>query len=162
MVLVPLMHVGIIIGLQCFKVYVLQSESSINNFLSFVATILIIVSNQVLWIFLELAVGGQEQRLVTAYEVYINYAGFAANALSIIVAPVIVNYWFKGIYFGSSSLVGEVFQYQMSATLTIPFLMIVAPPEAIKLFILKIDCIRNWLIRLKFQKEQGYRTNSVY
>lgn len=94
---------------------------------SYACTVLVVIANQVLWVFLELAVGGQEQRLVTSYEVYKNYAGFAANSLSIIVAPVIVNYWFKGIYFGGKALAGTVFQYQQTALITIPFLMIISP-----------------------------------
>ena len=67
------------------------------------------VINILFWSFLEMAVSGQEQRLVTAYQVYKNYAGFAGISLSIILAPLLINYAWNGDYFGSSGVAGTVF-----------------------------------------------------
>lgn len=90
-------------------------------------TLLIVIVNQLLWVFLEMAVQGQEQRLLTSYEVYKNYAGFAGTALSIIIAPIAVNYWFKDTYFGTQAIVGSAFDYQLTTLVTIPILMTVGP-----------------------------------
>jgi Cu/Ag efflux pump CusA len=90
-------------------------------------TLLIIVYNLILFTFLEMAVQGQEQRLLTSYDVYKNYAGFAGNSLSIIIAPIAVNYWFKDRYFGTQAIVGSVFDYHLTTLVTIPFLMMIGP-----------------------------------
>lgn len=72
-----------------------------------------------------MAVSGQEQKLITSSDVYKNYAGFASITLSLILATLMVNYWFKGVYFGSKAVVGSVFDYHLTSALTVPVLNIV-------------------------------------
>lgn len=100
-----------------------------------------------------MSVAGQEQKLITAYDVYKNYAGFAGTSLSIIIAPLVVNYWFKGVYFGSNAMVGTVFEYQLTSTITIPIMNILGVDELLKMGFLKVKCLRNWWIRREFSKE---------
>ena len=78
--------------------------------------------NNFLWVFLEIAVSGQEHRLITAYQVYKNYTGFAGTALGIIFVPIAIKYLLNGNYFGSEGVAGTAYEYQLSAIFAIPLM----------------------------------------
>jgi len=65
--------------------------------------------------------------LATSYEVYINYVGFATEALSLTLVPLLVQFaWYDG-YFGQGALAGEAFEYQLTTLISMPFFFIVTP-----------------------------------
>ena len=64
-------------------------------------------------------------RLHSSIDVYKNYAGFGGISLSIIIAPVVVNWGIYDQFFGSRSVAGSVFDYQFTALCTIPFFNVI-------------------------------------
>jgi hypothetical protein len=72
-------------------------------------------------VLLDVSMENQEMRLVSSLDVYKNYAGFGANSLSVIIAPIIVSYSIYGEFFGSTAVVGAAFDYQFTALITLVF-----------------------------------------
>lgn len=91
-----------------------------------------------------------------------NYAGFASTTLSIILAPLVVQYAWRGQYFGSLAVVGIAIDYQMSTVITLPILFIISPAELIMKIIFYWRKARNYLIRSKFEAEEGQRFKAIF
>ena len=99
---------------------------------------------------------------MTSYQVYMNYAGFASTTLSIILAPLVVQYAWRGRYFGSLAVVGIATEYQLSTVLTVPLLFVVSPAEIIMKVVLGWSKLRNYLIRSTFETEEGQRLRAIF
>ena len=78
-----------------------------------------------------------------------------ATWINIIVVPIVVNYVIYDKYYGSEGVAGMVFDYQVAALAASLPLMLFNPLDVLVNIVLKIRCIRNYVIRLKYTKKDG-------
>ena len=72
-----------------------------------------------------------------------------------------VNFVFYNRYYGADGVAGIVFDYQVTALAVSLPLMVLNPVELVVIAILKIKCLRNYLIRSRYQKTVGEREEEI-
>jgi len=72
--------------------------------------------------------------------------------INIIILPIIVNYIISDRYYGANGLAGIVFDYHISAVSVNLLLKFIDPTYALIRIGLEIRCIRDYLIRARYQK----------
>jgi len=78
-----------------------------------------------------------------------------ATWINIILIPIVVNYLIYDKYYGSEGVAGMVIDYQVAALAASLPLILFNPVEVITNVILKIRCIRNYVIKIKYKKKAG-------
>ena len=76
-----------------------------------------------------------------------------ATWINIILIPIVVNYLINNKYYGTDGVAGMVVDYQVAALAASLPLMLFSPLEMIRAGLLKVRCIRNYVIRLKYRKK---------
>lgn len=72
--------------------------------------------------------------------------------INIIVLPIVVNYVFVHKYYNALGLSGIVYDYHVSSITVGLTMKLVDPLNMLKRVGTNIKCIRNWIIKAKFQK----------
>ena len=80
----------------------------------------------------------------------------AAMWINVIALPILVNYVISSNYYGSTGLAGIAFDYHITSLAVILATKLLDPISLIVKIALEVRCIRNWLIRARYEGESSH------